>query len=465
MKKPLILFLLVYLSVVIINDGFMASDEYWTAMTRYLPAQQSNLNTLVHEDDVKSAVQILPMHAMAQLASQLGISSAYGQYRFVIASLAFINIGILLYALILLGQILTDDKGWTLATCALYFAAPFALTRPMFESLATPWLFMSLVLAMRYDLSGQQRKDLLWAGVMICIGFLLRPQVGLCGLALLIPPIRHKKWNDLLSLAAVGAVGFLLAGLPDIYFRGKYHYSFLAVTVYNFEHGHEYGNEPWTYYPLMIMALTAFPFFIYSYGKSFWQKYFHEQYLNFAFIFLFVLLHSLFPQKFERFLIPLIPCLALAMAPLLRHLYAEKQKRKIRWYSLITLNFILFIPASYSPAQKNIIDLALDLNSKPQVRKVYSVDESITWIPDLFIADPHPEIIQIQGSAIQDLDPNDCNIWIVANEGLARKYKGPLFRYTRLKTYNVNYLEKAAYLLNRKNNLRRSPLEVYSCTR
>ena len=59
----LIFGILLYLSVIAVNDGFMAHDEYWVGITRYIPAQSSTLNTLVAADDVKSPLQLLPMHA------------------------------------------------------------------------------------------------------------------------------------------------------------------------------------------------------------------------------------------------------------------------------------------------------------------------------------------------------------------------------------------------------------------
>lgn len=463
MKKFVLLFVFVYSAVIFINDGFMASDEYWIAMTRYLPAQKAQLNQLVDKTDVNSAMQILPMHSMAQLALSLGIEKAYSQYRFVIASLALINVAILFFAFSLLGQLLPRYKEWFFLVAALYFAAPFSLTRPMFESLATPWLFLSLVMAMRYDLQPQNRKHIIWASALVCVAFLLRPQVGLCALALLIPPIRHKRWNDLAWVIGVGLIGFLLIGLPEIYFQGKYHYSFLAITFYNFQHGHEYGNEPWTFYPLILIALTALPFYIYLYPDAFLKNYFKEQQLNFAFVFLFVLLHSLFPQKFERFLIPIIPCLILALTPLVHHLYHERKKRRLRWASLVIINMILFFPASFSPAQKNIIDLARDVNLTGPIEKIFSVDEAITWIPDLFTEGRPAAITQISGAQLSKLDSKNCKHWVVLNAGAVSTHEKELSQFRHLKTYDVNYLEKIAYLLNKQNNLRRSALEIYTC--
>ena len=83
-KKIFLLGLLLYFSVLIVNDGFMALDEYWVGITRYIPAQSSSLMTLVAADDVKSPLQLLPMHAVAQAALSLGVTDPYWQYRCVL---------------------------------------------------------------------------------------------------------------------------------------------------------------------------------------------------------------------------------------------------------------------------------------------------------------------------------------------------------------------------------------------
>ena len=91
MKQPslrycLLISLTVYVLVVILNTGFIATDEYWDGITRYLPAQKATVSTLIKLDDVKSPLQILPMHMAAQLAYKMGIEAPFAQYHFVSVS-------------------------------------------------------------------------------------------------------------------------------------------------------------------------------------------------------------------------------------------------------------------------------------------------------------------------------------------------------------------------------------------
>ncbi len=462
MKKICLSVGLVYFLVFLINDGFMASDEYWTAMIRYLPAQTSTVKTLVQSDDVKSPLQILPMHAVAQVAQQIGFESAYSQYRCVILILGLLNLALLAWSIHVLSSVTLNEKKMYWLLFGFYFAIPFILTRPMYESLAAPWLALAVAYGIRYD-QNERLKDLLLATIWVSIAFILRQQVGICALGLLILSLLKRKPKHFFASAGLGFIFLILSGIPDYFLRGQFHYSLLAVTTYNFEHGQEYGNEPWTYYPLMILAITFAPFFIMKYPVDFWKSHLKTQRLNIIFITLFVFLHSLFPQKFERFLISIIPLLAFFMARLVQLLYTERAKRPWRWRSLCLLNLFLFIPASFSPAQKNILGLARFLDDNPKIIRVYNINETLSWIPEIFIEKSRPQIIPISAEMMGSLNPSDCSQILVVNSHFEELFKKELLRFEFIKSFSVNYLEQIAYQLNKKNNIRRTPLQVYGC--
>lgn len=61
------LFLLMYFATLIANPGFMGTDEYWTGITRYVPAQTQTTRNILSANDVKSSSQILPLLATSQI--------------------------------------------------------------------------------------------------------------------------------------------------------------------------------------------------------------------------------------------------------------------------------------------------------------------------------------------------------------------------------------------------------------
>ncbi|MEQ1723686.1 MAG: hypothetical protein ABL930_10960, partial [Pseudobdellovibrio sp.] len=267
----IILGLLLYFSVLLINDGFMALDEYWVGITRYIPAQSSTLMNLVGTDDVKSPLQLLPMHVVAQVALKAGIVSPYWQYRAVIFVLGTINILMLIWIFLELSQFLKLDKSesnFLFLMLFLYFAAPFSLTRPMFESIAAPWLAWAGVKALKYD-HNSKISDLLWGVLFGSVAFVLRQQLGFCALIFMLLPILKKNWKHLLYAGALGLIFFVLSGIPDYYIRGQFHFSLLNLTLYNYAHGSEYGDRTIFFYPILILIVAFIPFFIKKYPREF----------------------------------------------------------------------------------------------------------------------------------------------------------------------------------------------------
>ncbi len=489
---PVLLFLFIYLSTSIVNDGFMASDEYWTGITRYIPAQSAQLSTLVLSDDVKSPVQLLPFYLTSQLAFKIGIEHPYQQYRFTCIVLAIINSLILLLSFLLYYKfaIIHNFKTFSFFILFVTFFYPmaFTLTRPMFETQSAPWLFLAIVLAYIYDLKKINNfNHLFLSGLALTISFLLRPQVGLVGLVLIILPILHKNKKDFINITLTGIILFLAAGIPDLYLRGKFHYSLLAVTKYNFESGHLYGKDPWYYYLLFIPILTLMPFWIFKITKSDFMSVLKSHRTFFLSIALFVLLHSLFSQKFERFIIPIIPALVILMfqfvigSRLINDPISQNKfnlKNKILFTIGIILNFVLFICASFFPSQKNIIDFSKFVDNNKNLSQYYNLNESITWYPDAFVFQKN-RTVGLPGEVKINIPLNNeqnnseleklknlkisCNEIIVANEKEKTRFENILNdKFKLVSILEVNPLEHLAYLLNPEHNVRRSSLYIFT---
>lgn len=261
----------IYVMVIILNDGFMALDEYFVGITRYIPAQTSSIEQLVGEDDVKSPLQIAPMYLVAQAAYSLGVESPYWQYRSVVSVLALLNFFLLAFAFHLFARTLVlkdSSRNFLILMFTFYFAGAFTFTRPMFESMGAPWLALATVFALRYDLQSRL-KDLLWGVTCVSVAFVLRQQLGLCALVFLILPLLKKRGLDIVYAGALGLVLLLLSGVPDIWFRGEFHYSLKSILLYNIEHGKEYGNQSVLYYPALLFVISLCPFFFARYPKGF----------------------------------------------------------------------------------------------------------------------------------------------------------------------------------------------------
>lgn len=464
-KYLVLLSLLLYFLVLIVNDGFMALDEYWVGITRYIPAQKSALMTLVGVDDVKSPLQLLPMHLVAQLALKLGVESPYWQYRCVIFVLGALSVVLLLLAFLKyakLDKLNQAETNFLLLMFTFYFAAPFSFTRPMFESVAAPWLCWAGVWAYSYD-QNERVSDLIWGVVFGSIAFILRQQLGFCALVFIILPILKKKWTHLLWASLVGLVFFVVSGVPDYFIRGQFHFSLLNLTIYNYKHGAEYGNQSILFYPVLIFVVGLVPFFIQKYPQGFVWALIKKYRVFWLILALFVFLHSLFPQKWERFVVSVIPIMLLLAFPFLYEMQQNYQKHKSRLIFLYTLNFILFLVASFFPAQKNLIEMSLYLDQHPEIKKVYRIADTPGWITEAFILDKRFEFVESNVAEIKAVDwKSNCDQALVIGQAQQEEVADLTQHLFAKAQFDVNLIEQLSFKLNPTKNLRRVQLKLYT---
>ncbi len=456
--------LFVYGLVLILNDGFMALDEYWVGIIRYIPAQTSSLMSLVGPDDVKSPLQLLPMHVLSQLSLKLGIESPYWQYRFVLTVLGLLSVGLIFFSFRKFSKIANlqpSQEKLLFLLLIFYFAAPFSLTRPMFESVAAPWLTLAAVYAYSYD-QYKKMSDLLLGVGAVSVSFVLRQQLGSCALVFIILPILHKNWRHLIYASIAGLLFFILSGVPDIFIRGQFHFSLLQLTVYNYQHGAEYGQQGVWFYPALIFVLFFIPFFIKKYPPGFIHEQIRKYRSFYTVLFLFILLHSLFPNKWERFLISIVPLMLLTLFPYLNYLQMNFNKHKWRLWFLYGINIILFLVASFFPAQKNLIEMSRYLSQHPEIKEIYRVQNTPEWITEAFILNKQFSFIESDISQLSVKNWTDCESVFVVGEAQAEQYKGITDRLVLNATFNVNLIEQLSFKLNPTKNLRRVQLKLYS---
>ncbi|MCK6599351.1 MAG: hypothetical protein L6Q37_13380, partial [Bdellovibrionaceae bacterium] len=289
---------------------------------------------------------------------------------------------------------------------------------------------------------------------------------GIGALTLPILLLWKRDLKGLLFCAVSGLIFFILAGIPDLLLRGSFHHSLLAVTTYNIDHGHEYGNGSILFYPLLLLGMSFFPILITKdFNKAFLLSVLKKNTFSVLFIFFFVALHTYFPQKFERFLVPIIPLFLILLTPFIAHLLKHFKKYKIRLLCLFILNSTILTAAAFQPSQGNIIKMALFIDQHPKIEKIFNFESTIEWLPEKFISkNSQFKIIPISSNSLADIDPSLCENIIVINEFLYEQKKALLSAYDVKAKFGVNFIESLAYRFNKKNNIRRSPLIVLGCS-
>lgn len=452
---------LVFLLTVIINYGLVALDEFNHSLVLYIPAQTSTFAHIVAESGLRSPLQVLPFHLIAQGLLALGIQNPLAQHHLVIIITGMIGLFAMLWAISMLfaGAEYLTAKKIALLALGLHFLSPFLLTRPMFEATSAPWLLLSAAFAFRYY---QEWKlhDLLLATVMATVSFLLRPHVGICALGLLALSFMTKpaRIKDFFWLCALGLVFFIATGLPDYFLRGRFHDSLIVMATYNVEHGGMYCKMPFYYFFIVILAVTFSPFFIARYPWAEMKKEYWRLRILWIYVALLVAMHMLFENKYERYLLPVLPILLMLLVPMLTYMVRNFSRYKVRLSALIAINAILLVPTSFIVSQKTMFDFADYINAHPEIKTLAVVERSISPLPFMFF-NHWFEVRELTLDEVGKVD-YQCDELVGIREDLLEKTD--LSKLSEIAVLEPGPLEKLLIKTNPESNGRRRPIHLYS---
>ncbi len=188
---------------------------------------------------------------------------------------------------------------------ALLFFMPMFAVRSLVEVVTMPSMLIATWLLI--DPARKEKlKTYAWVGFWCGIAFNTRFQSALfvAGMGLVI--LFSKNWKGLIAFG-LGGIATVLA-VQLVADQLIWHHPFAELSAYikyNVEHATEVINGEWYNYLLLIGGLLIPPislFIMFGFGRS-WKKYpvlFWPAFLFFAF-------HSIFPNKQERFILPVVP--------------------------------------------------------------------------------------------------------------------------------------------------------------
>lgn len=193
---------------------------------------------------------------------------------------------------------------------ALLWFMPFLSVRNLVEVACIPFLIWSIWLILKIKPGQAGFMNFFLAGLLGGLAFSVRFQTLMfsagIGLALLL----NRKWKG----AFIFGTGLLLSvaliqGVVDSFIWG---YPFAEVTAYinyNVEHAYTYFVAGWYMYILLILGILIPPvslFLVTGFIRN-WRK----RLLLFLPSLIFIVFHSAFPNKQERFILPAIPFLVI----------------------------------------------------------------------------------------------------------------------------------------------------------
>lgn len=195
---------------------------------------------------------------------------------------------------------------------ALLWAMPFLSVRNLVEIVCIPFLMYGFWVLMRK--SSLTWKDFLWAGFVFGLAYSVRFQtmliIGGVGLALL---FRNFKGAIIFGTGSLLSI-VLVQGGVDMMVWGKPFAEMIAYIRYNIVSSGAYGNhDNWLMYVEVILGFLIPPFSImlaYGFGRR-WKS---GLIMVLPFM-LFLLFHSWFENRQERFILTIIPMFVVVGVP------------------------------------------------------------------------------------------------------------------------------------------------------
>jgi hypothetical protein len=362
---------------------------------------------------------------------------------------------------------------------ALFWAFPFLSVRNLIEMVCIP----PLMAGFYYALISKNNaiRNAFIAGLWFGLAFVFRYQTlsitGTLGLVFLF----RKEFKQVGLLAAgflVTAIG--IQGSADIFAWGYPFASFREYMLYNATHGNDYTTGPWYNYSLLVLGAFIPPmsfFLLFGFFRN-WRR----TLLILLPVMVFFISHSLFPNKQERFIFPVIPIiLTLSIVGWERFVKESafwsrhRIALKSLWIWFWVLNFILLISFSTYYSKKSRVEAMYALYGK-QITGIVMVGGTLgITLPPMFYTGVYPvpiylmnndeQLTQIKATldtvhilpnyavffGLEDIDYRVRHI--EASLGLKLKFE---------KRIEASFLDDVFYRLNPRNN-KNQTIYVFKC--
>jgi hypothetical protein len=358
--------------------------------------------------------------------------------------------------------------GWMLA---LLWLLPMMSVRNAVEIVCIPPLMWATWLLLNAD-EKKNMAGFLIAGLVAGIAFSIRFQtlifIGGMGLGIWM----HKKWLQgiYFGIGALITIIFIQNSI-DLIIWGKPFVELQAYVDYNIANAYNYINGPWYNYILLIAGILIPPVSIFLIVGMFkvWKPY--------LWIILpalcFFIFHSYFPNKQERFILPVVPFFIMAGVAGWKQIeehaaFGLKNKRFINgsWTFFWVLNLLLLAVLTPSSSKIARVDVMNYLRTKTDNHQ-YLMESSNSWNPiitPLFYIDDFKQPYNVCGEVPADtvfayINANNLPMpdYIVFAE--EKNFEARLENIKRFvpnltfdKYIESSYLDKTMFWLNPVNN-------------
>jgi hypothetical protein len=223
---------------------------------------------------------------------------------------------------------------------AVLWVIPFLSVRNLVEVVCIPFLMLGCWYLLIADSKKNPVKYILMAGLITGIAFSIRFQTAffIIGMGLYLLITRKFKSFSFFCIGVIISI-LVIQGIVDMIIWHRPFAEFTEYVRYNIEHKYDYGANQLEMYFLILMGLTIPPigFFLFFGFLRTWKKY--------AFLFLpsilFFAFHLYFPNKQERFILPIFTFFIM-LGIIGWNEWVEKSKFWEKWPGLLKGCWIFF---------------------------------------------------------------------------------------------------------------------------
>ncbi len=276
---------------------------------------------------------------------------------------------------------------------AILFFMPMMSVRNLVEFVCIPPLLYATWLTIKNSES-KSNAPFIVIGILLSLAFSIRFQTTLfiAGFGLVF--VLQQKWKQAFLVTLGIAIGLVaVQASTDMVIWGKPFMEFKEYIRYNIVAANEYGKMAWYNYLLLIGGICIPPislFLLFGYVRS-WKKHL----LLFLPAFIFLVFHSSFPNKQERFILPVIPFIIILGSIgwcdyMIKSNYWQNHLKLYRgcWIFFFSLNTIplLFVSGAYS--HRNRVESMVYLSTKKDLNNFIieeSNNESYTMPPKFYV--------------------------------------------------------------------------------
>ena len=274
--------------------------------------------------------------------------------------------------------------GWILAALWLM---PLLSVRNLVELIGAPFLLWGVWLAIR----NTNKFDLLYAGLIIGFAASFRYQIGVFALGMAAIYFFRYEWKKFIQFCVGVLLTFVFTqGFVDYLIWGYPFAEIIGYVVYNMNEGTGYlPNTNYFMYFYVLFGALLFPMGILAFFG--FLKTYKSHLIIFIPTVVFLLFHTLYPNRQERFVLTILPfviILAVIGIEMLRNKEFWNKFWKISWVSFWVLNIPLLLFLTFSSTKISRVDAMYSLyengHEKENILLEASGEEETALMPKFY---------------------------------------------------------------------------------